>query len=172
MTRTLLLSHAYEPLATISWQDAICKLTLGKVEIIEEYDDQQVRSARMVFKMPAVVRLINAFKRHKKRVKFSKVNVFARDNFKCQYCGTKGTASTLTQDHVVPRSQGGKTVWENIVTCCSDCNAKKANRTPRQARMKLRKQPFRPDWVPIFSVQIRGARIPDQWSPYCGWILK
>jgi 5-methylcytosine-specific restriction endonuclease McrA len=171
MTRTLLLSSSYEPLSTISWQDAICKLTLGKVEIVEEYDDQQIRSARLVLKMPAVVRLVNAFRRHKKRVKYSKTNVFARDRFKCQYCGTKGSASTLTCDHVVPRAQGGKTCWENIVTACKGCNETKANRTPVQAKMRLLSKPHRPSWVPIFSIRV-GSRIPSQWETYCEWALK
>lgn len=170
MTRTLLLSSSYEPLATISWQDAICKLTLGKVEVIEEYEDQ-VRSARLVIKMPAVVRLVNAFRRHRKRVKYSKTNVFARDRFKCQYCGTKGNAGSLTIDHVVPRSQGGKTCWENVVTACKECNEVKANRTPAQAGMKLRMEPYRPDWVPVFSIRV-GSRMPEQWETYCAWALK
>lgn len=165
MERTLLLSQSYEPIATISWQRAICLLTLGKVEIVEEYD-RDVRSVSVVFKMPSVVRLIRAFRRHRKRVKFSKQNVFARDRWRCQYCGTKAPISDLTYDHMLPRSRGGKTCWENIVTACRDCNARKADRTPEEAGMKPRKRPERPNWVPVFSVNV-SQNIPDTWRDYC-----
>jgi 5-methylcytosine-specific restriction endonuclease McrA len=166
MERTLLLSQAYEPLNTISWQDAITKLFMGKVEVVEEYD-KEIRSTSLVIKMPAVVRLINAFRRHRKRVRYSKTNVFARDRWRCQYCGTKGNMNTLTIDHVVPRSQGGRTLWENVVTACEDCNAKKANRTPEKAGMQLRTTPFRPEWVPVFSINLSSDTAPEVWKTYC-----
>jgi len=169
MERTLLLSQSYEPIATISWQRAICLLTLGKVEIIEEYD-RDVRSVSVVFKMPSVVRLIRAFRRHRKRVKFSKQNVFARDRWRCQYCGVKGPISDMTYDHVLPRSRGGKTCWENIVTACRDCNARKADRTPEEAGMRPRKRPERPDWVPVFSISVSQS-IPDTWRDYCWGLM-
>ena len=167
MERTLLLNQGYEPLATIGWQRAISLLTLGKVEVIEEYD-REIRSAFLVIKMPAVVRLINRFRRGKKAVKFSRHNILARDGWKCGYCGDKVTTQDMTQDHVIPRSQGGKTCWENIVTCCSDCNAKKANRTPRQAGMRLRREPYKPTWVPLFSISLSGS-VPEQWASYVYW---
>lgn len=167
MERTLLLSQGYEPLATISWQRAVSLLTLGKVEVVEEYD-RTLRSTFLVIKMPAVVRLISAFRRHKKRVKFSRHNILARDRWKCQYCGSKVKTHEMTMDHVVPRSQGGTTCWENIVTSCEPCNAAKADRTPEQAKMKLRKKPARPNWVPIFSIQLSGAP-PEQWASYVYW---
>jgi len=169
MERTLLLSQSYEPIAAISWQRAICLFTLGKVEVIEEYD-RDVRSTYIVFKMPAVVRLVRAFRRHKKRVKFSKQNVFARDRWKCQYCDVKPPVSELTYDHVVPKSRGGRTIWENIVTACQECNAKKADRTPKEAGMRPRKPPVRPDWVPIFSVRL-APTVPESWRDYCYGVL-
>jgi len=167
MEQTLLLSQGYEPLTTISWQRAISLLTLGKVEVIEEYD-RELRSRHLVIKMPAVVRLINFFRRPKQLVKFSRRNILARDTWKCQYCGRKVSTESMTQDHVVPKSQGGKTCWENIVTCCADCNAKKANRTPKQAKMTLIKPPAKPSWVPIFSIQLGGSS-PEQWRDYLYW---
>ena len=142
MERTLLLSQGYEPLATISWQRAVSLLTLGKVEVVEEYD-RTLRSTFLVIKM-------------------------ARDRWKCQYCGSKVKTHEMTMDHVVPRSQGGTTCWENIVTSCEPCNAAKADRTPEQAKMKLRKKPARPNWVPIFSIQLSGAP-PEQWASYVYW---
>ncbi len=165
MNRTLLLSSAYEPMATISWQRAIVMLTLGKVEVIEAYD-RDVRSTSIVIKLPAVVRLVNRFRRYKRKVRYSKQNVFARDRWRCQYCGERHPTPDLTQDHVVPRAQGGATCWENVVTCCVDCNTRKANRTPRQAGMRLRTKPIRPQWLPIFVVNI-GPRAPAVWKTYC-----
>lgn len=168
MERTLLLSQSYELIGPISWQKAICLLTMGKCEVIEEYDDQQVRSTSVIFKMPAVVRLVNAFRRTKQRVRYRKQNVFARDRWACQYCGEKKMAAELTVDHVVPRAQGGKTVWENVVACCKACNAEKADRTPAQAKMKLRSKPARPDWVPLITLRLGPTdRLPSTWQPYC-----
>lgn len=167
MERTLLLSQGYEPLTTISWQKAICLLTLEKCEIVEEYD-HEVRSVFLTIRVPAVVRLLTRFRRGKQRVKFSRQNVLARDRWRCQYCGEKRPTADLTYDHVVPRAQGGRTCWENIVTACSICNAKKANRTPQQSGMRPLQQPFRPDWVPLFTIQLRGP-VPDQWASYLYW---
>lgn len=167
MERTLLLDNSYTPIATISWQRAITLLTLGKVEIIEEYD-KDIRSVHVIFKMPAVARLVNAFRRGRKQVKFSRTNILARDRWKCQYCSTKVNGQTMTIDHVTPRAQGGITKWENVVACCEDCNSKKANRTPAQAGMKLLKKPVKPTWVPVFSISFSGS-IPEQWMSYVYW---
>jgi len=169
MEQTLLLSSGYEPLTTIPWQRAISLLTLGKVEVVEEYE-KQIRSVSVTLKMPAVVRLVNMFRREKQRIKFSRVNVLARDRWTCQYCGKKFPDRELTYDHVVPRSQGGKTCWENIVTACQDCNAKKGDRTPAQARMQLKSLPVRPAWVPILTVRFERGRVPKTWESWTkGW---
>ena len=168
MERTLVLTQSYEPLKVISWQRAITLLTLGKVEVIEEYD-RDIHSTRLVFKCPAVIRLLNAFKRHKKPVKFSRVNIFARDHYKCQYCGTRGKLADLTYDHVTPTCQGGKTVWKNIVTACYDCNARKRDRTPQQANMKLLCKPVQPRWVPAMTIRINQKHAPDAWASYLYW---
>lgn len=166
--RTLVLSQGYEPIKAISWQRAITLLTMGKVEVIEEYD-HDVRSVSLVIKIPAVVRLLNAFRRHKQKVKFSRVNIFARDKYSCQYCGMKGKMSELTYDHVVPRAQGGKTEWNNIVTCCYDCNRDKKDRTPAQAGMRLLSKPVQPNWVPVMTIQVSQTSAPDAWATYLYW---
>ena len=168
MYQTLMLSQGYSPIKVIPWQRAITLLFLGKVEVIEEYDTK-IKSTSMVIKMPAVVRLLNAYKRHKKPVRFSRVNIYGRDKYSCQYCSKKITMSDGTYDHVVPRAQGGKTEWTNIVTCCAPCNSKKGGRTPEQARMKLRKKPIRPAWVPITIVNVSRERAPDAWASYMYW---
>lgn len=167
-TDTLLLTQGFEPISVIPWQRAIQLLFLGKVEVVSEYDGF-VRSTSLVLKIPAVVRLLRAFRRHRKPVKFSRVNVYGRDKFSCQYCGAKRTMGELTYDHVVPRSQGGKTTWTNIVSACESCNAKKAGRTPAQAGMALRKQPAQPVDVPVAVIQVSRASAPDAWRDYLYW---
>jgi len=166
--RTLLLSQGYEPIKVISWQRAISLLFLGKVEVLEEYD-QQLHSVTVVIKIPAVVRLLRAFRRHAKPVKFSRVNIYARDNYRCQYCGHKASISELTYDHVIPRSQGGTTEWTNIVSCCYECNRKKGGRTPKQAGMALLSHPHQPNWVPAVTIRISLKSMPEAWRDYLYW---
>jgi 5-methylcytosine-specific restriction endonuclease McrA len=167
-TRTLLLSQGYEPIKVISWQRAITLLSLGKVEVVEEYQND-VRSVSLVIKVPAVVRLLRAFRRHSKPVKFSRVNIYARDGYRCQYCNTRAPLADLTYDHVTPRSHGGRTTWENIVTCCYECNRQKANRTPQQAGMRLHSVPQRPVWVPAVTIRVSTSSVPDAWRDYLYW---
>ncbi len=167
-TQTLMLSQGYEPIKVVSWQRAITLLTLGKVEVIEEYD-REVRSTSVVFKMPAVVRLLSAFKRRKRQIRFSRINIYGRDKYRCQYCNQKLTMSKCTYDHVVPRSQGGITKWSNIVTCCEPCNLKKGGRTPQQAGMPLRTRPTRPTWVPVLAFQVSRENAPSAWASYLYW---
>ena len=167
-TRTLLLNQGYEPIKIISWQRAMTLVTLEKVEVVEEYDTQ-VRATSMLVQVPAVVRLRKAYRRHAKPVKFSRINIYARDGYKCQYCGTKCTISELTYDHVVPRAKGGRTTWENIVTCCYPCNYKKGSRTPAEAKMTLRSTPSRPEWVPAVTIRVSTRSMPDAWRDYVYW---
>jgi 5-methylcytosine-specific restriction endonuclease McrA len=167
-TRTLLLSQGYEPSKIISWQRAMTLLTLDKVEVVEEYATE-IRATSMVINVPAVVRLRTAFRRHAKPVKFSRVNIYARDGYSCQYCGHKLGVDELTYDHVLPRSQGGRTEWTNIVTACHDCNRKKGGRTPRQAGMALRVTPVQPDWVPAVTIRVSLRSVPDAWRDYLYW---
>lgn len=172
-TTTLLLDQSYRPVKVIPWQRAITLLFLGKIEIIETYENE-VRSTSVVFKMPAVARLIRAFKRPKKPVKFSRVNIYSRDNWCCQYCGKQFSMANLTYDHVIPRNQGGKTTWTNIVSACGGadgCNTRKGGRTPEQAGMKLRKKPKRPTWVPAVQVVVSQESCPDAWRDYLYWTV-
>ena len=166
--RTLVLSQSYEPVEIVSWRRAITLLFLGKCEIIEEYD-RNIKTTSIVIKIPAVVRLLNAFRRHKKPVKFSRSNIYGRDDYRCQYCSKKELLNELTYDHVIPKSRGGKTTWENIVTGCEKCNRRKANRTPAEASMKLRKQPKQPSAMPTLIVTISRTSVPDAWRDYLYW---
>ncbi len=164
---TLLLTPWMIPHKIIPWQTAVTMSYLGKVDVLEEYEDV-IRSPTLAIRAPAVVRLRRPIGGMKRGVKFSRINVFARDDFRCQYCGQKRGLSDLNYDHVVPRVQGGKTVWENIVTSCYECNARKRGRTPEQAGMKLMRAPVKPKALPMTTViPRRNGLIPEVWSPYC-----
>ena len=169
-TRTLLLNQGYEPIKIISWQRAMTLLTLDKVDVIEAYDTA-VRATSVIVQVPAVVRLRKAYRRHPKPVKFSRVNIYARDGYRCQYCGDRCTPAELTYDHVVPRSRGGKTTWENIVSCCYACNRTKANRTPAEAKMRLTATPARPSWIPAVQIRVSNQSVPDAWRDYVYWTV-
>ena len=133
MDRTLVLDQGYQPLNIVSWKRAVTMLFEGKVEVIEEYDED-IRSVSITIKMPAVVRLLRALRWRRKGVKFSRINVMTRDGFRCQYCNRTLPVSDLNYDHVVPRSQGGKTAWENIVTASTRATSGRATALPsRQA---------------------------------------
>ncbi len=172
MELTLLLNITYEPLRIISWQKAITLLTLGKVEVIEEYD-HEIHSVSFSIQLPSVVRLLYLVKRRRQQeVKFSRKNIYARDNGRCQYCGIHLQPKEITYDHVIPKSHGGNTTWENVVTCCIACNGKKANRTPKQANMTLRKIPKKPYWQNFLQLTIGLKRTPDSWRDYLYWNVR
>src|ERR1700685_1771466 len=122
--RTLPLNPWLAPHKIIAWERAVVLVVLGKVDVIEEYDEE-IRSRHLALRTPAVVRLKKARSTTKQVVRFSRINVYTRDGFRCQYCGEKKSPKFLTYDHVVPFSKGGKTAWENIVTACGPCNSKK-----------------------------------------------
>lgn len=164
-THTLVLTPWMSVHHIATWQDAITHVYLDKVDVLEIYD-ATVSSPSKTFDIPAVVRLKRAVSAVKKGIKFSRINVFTRDGFKCQYCGTKKGFKELNYDHVLPRVQGGKTEWTNIVTSCFTCNTKKDSRTPEQARMPLLSKPHKPSTLPMSPPVIFGREIPDEWKPY------
>ena len=168
MEQVLLLNITYEPLKVINWKKAITLLFLGKVEVIEEYG-RDIHSVSFTIKLPSVVRLLRIVKRPKSPIKFSRQNIYARDRYRCQYCGDQCPSEELTYDHVHPRSRGGKTEWKNIVTCCVDCNRKKGGRTPREASMRLVRKPARPAWVPALRITIGFHHVPETWRDYLYW---
>jgi 5-methylcytosine-specific restriction endonuclease McrA len=153
------------PHKVISWQDAVTLLYLDKVDVLEAYDEI-VASPSLTIRMPAVVRLKKPVGSVKRGVKFSRINVLTRDGFRCQYCGAKKRMSELNYDHVVPRAQGGKTVWENIVTACYDCNDAKRDRTPEQAGMRLLKRPVKPRTLPLTALPVDLRNAPQAWASY------
>lgn len=164
--RVLVLTQSYVPHKVVSWERAVTMFFSNKVDIVESYDEE-LRSPSLTMQMPAVVRLRRAVSGMKRSVKFSRVNVFTRDGFRCQYCGTPQRMSGLNYDHVVPRHHGGKTTWDNVVSSCYPCNSRKANRTPEQASMKLLRRPYRPATLPVMGLRFDPRDIPAPWAEWC-----
>ncbi len=133
---------SYFPLSLWSWQETVKAVCLGRVNIVSQYD-RVVRSPSFEMKLPSVISL-KAYIALSRRPAFTRFNVFLRDKFMCQYCGDAYPSHDLTFDHVVPRSRGGRTTWENVVTACSGCNLIKGNRVPSESGLYPRHQPFQP----------------------------
>lgn len=169
MEQTLVLNATFEPLKVVDWQRAMTLWAQDKVEILETHD-REVRSVKFTFKLPSVVRLLY-FVKLKRRpvVQFTRANIYARDEFTCQYCGTRHEPKFLTFDHVIPVAQGGKRGWENIVSACEPCNRKKADRTPEEAGMTLKRQPRRPIVLAPTMKLSFGWRTPAAWRDYLYW---
>jgi 5-methylcytosine-specific restriction endonuclease McrA len=130
---------SYYPLSLWNWQDSIKSVFLDKVSIVNYYD-RVIRSPSFSMKLPSVIAL-KSYIRPQSNPNFTRFNVFLRDKFTCQYCGNK---KDLTFDHLLPRSKGGKTDWNNVVTACSGCNVKKGGRLFKFSAMMLSKKPFQP----------------------------
>jgi len=122
-----------------------------------------------VIKIPRVIMTVRYDGMLRREAKFNRINIFRRDGGRCQYCGGKYVRSELTIDHVIPRSLNGKSVWENVVCSCIDCNRKKGGKTPEQARMKLVSKPKKPHWDPFSNVYLRAVRYKE-WEPFLNFI--
>jgi 5-methylcytosine-specific restriction endonuclease McrA len=116
-------------------------------------------------RVPRVIVLSYYDRVPKRQARYSRANVFTRDRYTCQYCGVRPPRSQLNLDHVIPRSLGGRTSWENVVCSCVDCNRSKGGRTPEQARIRLRRRPARPRWTPLMNVAASAAHYRE-WMPF------
>jgi 5-methylcytosine-specific restriction endonuclease McrA len=132
------------PLSTISWEEAIRYLVTDKATVLEWYDDWIVHSERWETRVPAVM-ILKEYQKKKTGIRYSKHNVFLRDEYTCQYCGNDVTRKTATLDHVVPSSHGGKSTWENATTACGPCNAGKGNNKKIVPKVK----PFKPTYFQL-----------------------
>jgi 5-methylcytosine-specific restriction endonuclease McrA len=173
LSRALVLNSSYQPIKLTSWQKAICLWFQGKVEVLE-YHSGSARSASNSFRLPSVMRLKRYVspKRASNRLKFSRENIYLRDNYTCQYCAKPYGLKELTLDHVVPASKFGRKDWTNVVTACRTCNHRKANRTPLGAGMPLLNEPHIPSSLPskqaaLFSEFI-SENMPAEWRVYLG----
>jgi 5-methylcytosine-specific restriction endonuclease McrA len=157
---------SYYPLSLWAWQDAIKAVFLDRVNIVSEYDTE-VRSQSFKMKLPSVVSL-KSYIRPARFPAFTRFNVFLRDRFECQYCGV---GDDLTFDHLVPRSRGGLTTWDNVITACSTCNLRKGNKSCRAAHMNPRQLPYRPT---VHDLHNNGRLFPpnylhESWMDFLYW---
>ncbi|MEM9029380.1 MAG: HNH endonuclease [Pseudomonadota bacterium] len=157
---------SYYPLSLWSWQETVKAVFLDRVNIVSEYD-HVVRSPTCEMRLPSVVSLKDYVKPALYPA-FTRFNVFLRDRFTCQYCGSK---SDLTFDHVIPRSRGGQTRWDNVVAACSPCNLRKANHMPKKIGMLPKQRPYRPT---VFELHRNGRAFPpnylhESWLDYLYW---
>lgn len=141
------------------------ELSEYRAKNFRQEDDDWVRTASTEIQVPRVIRLLAYDKLPKQTVKFNRRNIFARDNNQCQYCGRKFPTSELSLDHVVPRSQGGATTWENIVCACVQCNVRKGGRTPKQANMSLIRKPEKPKRSPVLNLKLTQRKY-QSWQSF------
>lgn len=142
-----MLNASYEPLQLISARRAVLLLLQEKAELVEAAQ-QRLRAQGFSLEVPLVIRLVRYIKIPRRlRLPCSRRGVLARDRETCQYCGVQPGRSQLTVDHVMPRSRGGQTIWENVVTACRECNHRKGGRTPEEANMLLMSVPRQPQYV-------------------------
>lgn len=181
-SKCLILNSDYTPLGIINWKRAMIWSIKHKnsdrgIEIIDFYkNDFILGTNNKKYPIPSIAKTINYFRTKEDNVKFSRKNLFIRDNYSCQYCGSKPGVLNLTYDHVIPKSKwksinGSPTCWTNIVTACQPCNRRKGNRTPKEANFKLKNLPIipkkHPKYLPIAHhlVKIRSD-IPPEWFIY------
>lgn len=163
-TRVLVLTNWFFPYQILRWQDAVRLVYVGSAAVVAEYDEE-IRSPSVIWKTPAVIRLQTAI-RPRRKSKFSRFNVFCRDDFTCQYCGVRKRTRELTFDHLIPRKHGGQTRWTNIVTACQGCNSRKGCRTTDEAGMFPLRAPVRPRRLPLISPVRDLEHAPAQWHDF------
>ena len=176
MNHVLVLNATYEPLNVVSVRRAVLLLLKEKAELVEAAE-AWLRSERMALQVPLVIRLVYYVRIPRRfALPLSRRTVLARDHYTCQYCGRQGrtedrqdrprpkpASEELTLDHVIPRAQGGESRWDNCVLACLECNKRKADRTPEQAKMRLKHKPVQPKWNPLYAAH--DLRI-ECWSKF------
>jgi 5-methylcytosine-specific restriction endonuclease McrA len=160
--RVLVLNASYEPLNVCSVRRAVVLILKEKAELLEQ-GERVLHAESVTFPHPVVIRLVTYVRVPRDRAKrrITRRAVFARDSWTCQYCGT---TSHLTVDHVIPRSRGGPSDWENIVTSCAPCNRRKGNRTPVEAGFQTRRKPKAPS--PTIFIRVAAPVVPAAWQQY------
>jgi len=186
-TNVLVLNHSFLPIHVTSVRRAICLVYQGGARAVDgsyqtfDFDGWRIARARLrgteegegdvlgtpsgSFPVPRVIVLLHFDRVPRRHVRFSRLNIFARDRYTCQYCEQRLHRSQLNLDHVVPRTQGGRTTWENVVCCCVPCNRRKGGRTPEQAGLELTRKPARPRWSPLMNMAPSSIRYRE-WRPF------
>lgn len=154
------------PLSTLTWQESIKLVILDRVNVLHWHDDWEIHSQSLTMSVPSVISSRQYISRSKQGINFNRHNVFARDRHICQYCGDIFSAKDLTLDHVLPKSKGGRTTWENIVTACKPCNHNKGN----NLKIVPKKMPVKPDFYQIATSKSVVINIKyEEWLTYLNW---
>lgn len=161
----LLLNSWYFPSRVVPWQAAIKMTYEQRVDVLVSYDEE-ISSPSVTWQLPAVIRQKKTHGKKRRRVSFSRRNVFLRDKFRCQYCSVHLRERDLTLDHVIPKSQGGQRTWENLVTACRPCNRKKANLSCDEAGMFPLQPPVVPQLLPVLEPSFDLRAVPEEWLPF------
>ena len=143
----------------VSWQQAFTLIYSKRVDVVEYYEGQIVRTPKSEFQVPSVIRYKSGGHKYYIRTRMSRGALLRRDNYRCAYCEKRLNYLTVTKDHVMPSSRGGKDIWENIVSCCFPCNNYKGDRTPEEAGLTLKRVPTKP----LYAF---AHRVIEQWKPY------
>lgn len=159
--KTLVLNLDYTPLSVCTVKRAFLLVFLNKAELLKASEGQTINTVDDSYPMPSVIKLDRYVNVPYKGVVLTKENVFKRDGFQCQYCGSQ---KDLTLDHLVPKAKGGKSTWNNLVTACKKCNSIKGDYTPEQVGFKLTYQPYKPSY--IMYLKELSARMYDEWQPF------
>jgi len=162
----LVLNQNYQPLNICDIRRAVKLVGKGKAQSVQD-SGEYIYTVSDIFERPDVIRLVYMIKRPVPRRKMSRNEIFARDNNSCQYCGE--TPRDMTIDHVLPRCEGGEHTWTNVVSACKACNHRKAGRTPQQAGMRLRKDPYEPRPNPYSFLRV--ASLKKTWLPFVPWLV-
>jgi 5-methylcytosine-specific restriction endonuclease McrA len=161
--KVLILNQDYRALTICSVQKAFTLVYMHKAELVSDYQNLFLKTVSASYAVPSIIRLFRYVQLPYKGVMLSRQNIFRRDGNECQYCGS---THDLTLDHVLPRSRGGLSTWENLCTACKTCNARKGDHTPDEAGTPLKVKPFKPSFL-MFLREFSGV-IDENWRPYLG----
>jgi hypothetical protein len=159
--KALVLNLDYSPIAVCSVQRAFLLIYLRKADMVKANDSFAFHTVSDTFSMPSVIKLSRYVSVPYKGMVLTRENVFKRDGFKCQYCGT---TKELTLDHLIPKAKGGKSSWNNLVTACKRCNSRKGNYSPEEAGLQLNFRPYRPSY--IMYLKFMSGNSLEEWEPY------
>lgn len=185
-SNVLVLNKSFLPIHITTVRRAFCLLYTGLAKAVDaqyktfdyeswrqlsiEKNDETIGLVDRVIKVPRVILLLTYDRIPKRHVRFSRYNIFLRDKNTCQYCGRKFPRHELNIDHVIPRSQGGTSTWENVVCSCHECNRKKGGKTPEQAKMKLIAPPRKPAWTPPLNISLKEL-MRKEWAPFLDFMV-